>query len=425
MARALAAGATGGGAPRMGSAALRLRPQPVGPRRRLRRTFRTSAALLKYHQEMFMPRQDFFLVQVMRGLKVEKRYEPGMGWGIFVRDGLQEGELIMYDLPFLSLDLEEAPQKVADSLVKAGIEDTANSVLGLLVSKLNRLSQSGEDTCRQWLVERQIDIDIMWVTLLAFWAKQWCSSPNPNLQVPLSYFSYIDEYRSDDLEARVMVLGWEAICEVVGMDKTLWDIEEFWVTFYKYRSNVFRDRLFPVCPTLINHSCWPNAHVTPDGALVADRDLHEGDQILLSLYGQNCAEVEEKKLCGSKFKCMIPGCQFTKRIPGHEGVPVPPQPQARAEDREYLTPWHAHAVAMPAVGVDTDAAGAWKAPADEKFRKMWKTELTRAGRQIGEAPKLPGARRIAAGTGVVPRGTLEGTTVQLIRPPDRAVGRMA
>eukprot|EP00756_Hemistasia_phaeocysticola_P049476 Hpha_TRINITY_DN23962_c0_g1::TRINITY_DN23962_c0_g1_i1::g.137763::m.137763 len=382
---------------------------------RHRRHFSATVPLYWYHQEIFMPSQDFFLVQVMRGLKVEKRYEPGMGFGVFVREAMHAGEMVMYDLPFMSLNLEEIPQNMAEKLTTSGVEQNVNSVLGAVCEELSRLSGESEEHAKQWITEKGIETDLMWVTLLAHWGKHWCNSKNPNEQVPLSYLSYRDDFREDDLEARVMVLGYTAICDVIGMDQEAWDVDEFWRTLYKVRSNIFRDKLHPVCPSLINHSCWPSAQITADGALVTLRDLPPGEQITVSLYGSSCEEVKEKGLCGQHFKCMTPGCEWSKRVPGLEGKPEEVQ-ALRAEDMEYLTPWHAASVKMPQLGVDAGLLSAVsKTPSDKKFQQMWDNEVTRAGRVIGEVPRLPGARRIAPGTGVIHRDKQTG---KYITPPD-------
>eukprot|EP00662_Eupelagonemidae_sp_cell21_P053659 gene53659-13118_t len=139
----------------------------------------------------------------MRGLKVEKRWEPGMGCPPH--------------------DLDEAPANIAAELVDAGVEQKAKRHVAM---RLGVLSGQTPD-------ERQVDVDLMWVTLLAVWARDFCRARNPNAGMG-------DKER--DLEARVLALGYDAICKVASVDKQAWTLDDYWVTYYKYRSNVFRDR---------------------------------------------------------------------------------------------------------------------------------------------------------------------------------------
>lgn len=98
---------------------------------------------------------------------------------------------------------------------------------------------------------------------------------------------------------------------------------------------------------------------------------------------------------------MTPGCEWSRRVEGHEVMLPPPEPQKTFDDLYRVTPWHYPHIKMPQWGVDVPEEETWKTPADDKFRQMWKNEMTRAGRMVGQSPTLPGARRISSGTGVV------------------------
>eukprot|EP01064_Diplonema_japonicum_P024153 TRINITY_DN34648_c0_g1_i1.p1 TRINITY_DN34648_c0_g1~~TRINITY_DN34648_c0_g1_i1.p1 ORF type:complete len:393 (+),score=89.86 TRINITY_DN34648_c0_g1_i1:40-1218(+) len=348
--------------------------------------FRRSAARLRYHQEVFMPRQDAFLIQVMRGLKVEKRWEPGMGNGIFAREAVGGGSLVMYDLPFMSMELDEMPRVLREALKEFGVEEKIQQVLDATARDTAYHSKQPVDKVIAYMVHKNIDLDITWMTLIASWGVAWCNKQSPNTVAPLSYYSYVDDYyREDPVGQNIMDIAYENIVDITGITSAVWDKEDFWVSLFKYKSNVFKGSLYPVAPTLINHSCWPNATFAEDGSLVALRDINPNEQVTVALYGSNCKDVEKNGLGGSKFKCMTPGCQWSLRVPL-------PLPKEEKEEPLYITPWHRIDMPLPMPGVDVPELEQFTTPANKKFKQMYTNEVTRGGRDLNSTPELPGSR---------------------------------
>ena len=338
---------------------------------------------------MFLPRTESFMVQIMRGLKCEKRFEPGMGHGIFAREKyVSADELIMFDLPFLSLDLEKMPVVVRDSLRDFDAETKIKQVMDTTAEQVAFQSKQSLEKTQAYFVEHNLDVDISWLALIACYGACWCRNTNPNDAIPLNYFSYIDDYYSEnEMHQNILDAAYDNIVEITGITPAVYTREDFWITLFKYRSNVYLDTLYPVAPTLINHSCWPNAVFAKDGALVTLRPIEPNEQITVSLYGRDCDDVKAKGLAGKAFKCFTPGCEFSKRVP----KPLPPAPERTMDDLDYVTPWHAGHIKM-ARPLEVRTEDLWKTPAREKFKKMWKEELTVTGRDLGGSPKLPGSK---------------------------------
>ncbi|KAJ9453245.1 hypothetical protein DIPPA_05950 [Diplonema papillatum] len=347
---------------------------------------RPGRRLLRYYQEIFQPRQEVFLMQVMRGLKIEKRWEPGMGSGIFAREGLARGELVMFDLPFLTTDFNELPVKIRDAMAEFKADEKIRQVIQHVVHDVAFESKQTPEKVQAWIQNHGLDADIVWMTLIACWAVCWCHNSSPNSAIPFNYFSYTDDPHADQpVNQMIMEIAHQRILDATGLNPQFWSLEDFWVSLFKYKSNVMNGALYPVAPTLINHSCWPNASFAEDGALVALRDIPPNEQVMVALYGRTCAEVEQKGLAGKKFKCFTPGCQWSKRVPLPE-----PEEEKEEEERLYLTPWHAMTVKMPRPGHDVPYGKEWKTPAGKKYQAMWETEVSRAGRDLGGTPQLPG-----------------------------------
>eukprot|EP01060_Flectonema_neradi_P006679 TRINITY_DN14539_c0_g1_i1.p1 TRINITY_DN14539_c0_g1~~TRINITY_DN14539_c0_g1_i1.p1 ORF type:complete len:408 (+),score=71.21 TRINITY_DN14539_c0_g1_i1:45-1226(+) len=349
---------------------------------------RFTRAAFRYHQEIFLARQEFFLSQVMRGLKVEKRWEPGMGYGIFAREAVGKGDLIMFDLPFLSLDINSCPEVLKDLLIAFEIDKKVSEVLRRTVESVCFESKKDESDVKEYFLRKEVDIDLTWMTVIASYGKTYCNNISPVASIPFNYFSYIDDYyKKDTLGQHILELGYEIILDVTGIDHTQFTLEQFWISLLKVKSNVHNDALYPVAPTLINHSCWPNAVFESDGALVATEDIPADTQVTVSLYGPDCKTVEEKGLAGEKFKCFTPGCQFSKRVP----LPEPKEEKPKKE-LIYRTPWHKMECDGPIYLAEARREDLWDSPAKRKYKQMYRDELSRAGIDKMGTPELPGSR---------------------------------
>ena len=351
--------------------------------------FRRCSLRLKYYQENFNPRSEAFLTQIMRGLKCEKRWEMGMGHGIFAREEYPgTEELIMFEQPFLSLDMDRIPETIRKFLKDFDTPGKVQEVLNRTAGEIALTSKTDVATVQAYLLEHRLDIDISWMTLLGCYTATYLRKFPLSESIPFHYFSYIDDHHGDNTMHQNMIeIAYENILDVTGLTPEQWPVEEFWEALFKYRSNVHHGELYPVAPTLVNHSCWPNAAFAKDGALVTLRPIEPDEQITVALYGSNCEDVKEKGLCGKNFKCHTPGCEWSKRVP----LTVP-RPEPVLADYQYVSPWHAAYISDfvdPKLRPESEQ---WKTPAREKIEHMLKNEVTIAGRDLRKTPQLPGSR---------------------------------
>ena len=323
----------------------------------------------------------------MRGLKIEKRWEPGMGYGVFAREPVYKGDLIMFDLPFMSLDINQIPEAIKNLLMEFETNKKVAEVLHQTVESVCFESKKSQEAVKDYILHKEIDIDLTWMTLLASWGVTYCNNLSPVNAIPFSYFSYIDDhYENDPLGQRILELGYENILDVTGIDSEKFTMEDFWISLFKVKSNVHNDALYPVAPTLVNHSCWPNATFAADGALVATVDIPSDTQVTIALYGSDCSSVESKGLAGKKFKCFTPGCQFSKRIP------LPEPKNEEPKEILYRTPWHRMDLGGPVFLIDCKSEDLWESPAKAKYKQVRENEVTRSGIDRNSSPQLPGSR---------------------------------